>query len=361
MGIESDQLVYDYLSRVGDLAQQRQLPASDRMKLVSTLRNEIDRRRATYGEESPAAVRGILGALGTPDEVVERADEGPEGPEGTARTAGAAGAAGTAGTARAAGTQVPPPRSATAKPAKASKQAKPRKPTKPAATQPTTPPTPPPSPSVPQPRDSGGRLDPDWWRTDATHATDVDVTEGLPGFVGGIERPDLFEPPAPVVDEDEEYGDEDAAPGRWRRVARVVLRRKRVLDPDFEEAEEPEEAEAAPGRPRLANPFVLLAALLLLGGAVFGSLVALAAGWLIAYASRRLTPGEIKAAVLVIPGLSATAGAVWLWGRVEGRWGEAVAPGGPAMSAAIAETWPWVLRGAAVASALFLLWRSRKH
>ncbi|WP_314612261.1 hypothetical protein [Streptomyces stackebrandtii] len=353
MGIESDQLVYDYLSRVGDLAQQRQLPASDRMKLVSTLRNEIDRRRATYGEESPAAVRGILGALGTPDEVVERADEGPEG------TAGTGGTAGTAGTA---GTQVPSPRSATAKPAKASKQTKPRKPTK--ATKPAaTPPSPPspPTPSVPQPRDSGGRLDPDWWRTDATHATDIDVTEGLPGFVGGIERPDLFEPPAPVVDEDEEYGDEDAAPGRWRRVARVVLRRKKVLDPDLEEAAEPEEAETAPGRPRLANPFVLLAALLLLGGAVFGSLVALAAGWLIAYASRRLTPGEIKAAVLVIPGLSATAGAVWLWGRVEGRWGEAVAPGGPAMSAAIAETWPWVLRGAAVASALFLLWRSRRH
>ncbi|WP_024759921.1 hypothetical protein [Streptomyces exfoliatus] len=350
MGIESDQLVYDYLSRVGDLAQQRQLPASDRMRLVSTLRNEIDRRRATYGEESPAAVRGILGALGTPDEVVERADEGPAGPEGTA------------------GTQVPSPRSATAKPAKASKQAKPRKPTKttkPAATPPTTPsttpPPPPPSRSVPQPRDSGGRLDPDWWRTDATHATDTDVTEGLPGFVGGIERPDLFEPPAPVAVEDEEYGDEDAAPGRWRRVARVVLRRKKVLDPGPEDAEEPEETEAAPGRPRLSNPFVLLAALLLLGGAVFGSLVALAAGWLIAYASRRLTPGEIKGAVLVIPGLSATAGAVWLWGRVEGRWGEAVAPGGPAMSAAIAETWPWVLRGAAVASALFLLWRSRKH
>ncbi|MEU3481219.1 hypothetical protein ACI2LO_11240 [Streptomyces sp. NPDC033754] len=353
MGIESDQLVYDYLSRVGDLAQQRQLPASDRMKLVSTLRNEIDRRRATYGEESPAAVRGILGALGTPDEVVERADEGPEG------TAGTGGTGGTAGTAGTAGTQVPSPRSATAKPAKASKQTKPRKPTKPAAT-PPTPPTPP-TPSVPQSRDSGGRLDPDWWRTDATHATDIDVTEGLPGFVGGIERPDLFEPPAPAVDEDEEYGDEDAAPGRWRRVARVVLRRKKVLDPDLEEAAEPEEAETAPGRPRLANPFVLLAALLLLGGAVFGSLVALAAGWLIAYASRRLTPGEIKAAVLVIPGLSATAGAVWLWGRVEGRWGEAVAPGGPAMSAAIAETWPWVLRGAAVASALFLLWRSRRH
>ncbi len=116
-----------------------------------------------------------------------------------------------------------------------------------------------------------------------------------------------------------------------------------------------------PARPRLANPFVLLAALLLLGGAVFGSLLALAAGWLLAYASRRLTPAEVKGAVLVIPGLAAGAGTLWLWGRVQGRWGDPVTPGGEAMGAAVAETWPWVLRGAAVASALFLLWRSRRH
>ncbi|MCZ0980699.1 hypothetical protein O1L60_21625 [Streptomyces diastatochromogenes] len=121
------------------------------------------------------------------------------------------------------------------------------------------------------------------------------------------------------------------------------------------------EPEAAPARPRLANPFVLLAALLLLGGAVFSSLIALAAGWLLAYASRRLTPGEIKGAVLVIPGLSAAAGIAWLWGRAQGRWGEAIAPGGEAMGTAISETWPWTLRAAATASALFLLWRSRRH
>ncbi|MFI9295835.1 hypothetical protein [Streptomyces gardneri] len=353
MGIESDQLVYDYLSRVGDLAQQRQLPASDRMQLVSTLRNEIDRRRATYGEESPAAVRGILGALGTPDEVVERAEDRPSG------TGGAAGAGG------AGGTSVPAPRSKAAKapkPPKASRKSG-RTPANPAANPsarpaPSSPPSP--SPAVPPPRD--GDMDPDWWRTDATRATDIDVTEGLPGFVGGIERPDLFEPPAPEA-EDEEFEDEEAAPGRWRRAARVVLRRRTAPahDPDLETEEEAEGTAEAPARPRLANPFVLLAALLLIGGAVFGSLIALAVGWLLAYASRRLTPGEVKGAVLVIPGLAAATGIVWLWGRVEGRWGEAVAPGGEAMGAAISETWPWVLRGAAVASALFLVWRSRKH
>ncbi|MEW1605702.1 hypothetical protein AB0450_33545, partial [Streptomyces sp. NPDC093808] len=33
VGIESDQVVYEYLSRVGDVAQQRQLPSAARMRL----------------------------------------------------------------------------------------------------------------------------------------------------------------------------------------------------------------------------------------------------------------------------------------------------------------------------------------
>ncbi|NEC23703.1 hypothetical protein G3M53_04560, partial [Streptomyces sp. SID7982] len=73
MGIESDQLVYDYLSRVGDLAQQQQLSSGARMRLVSTLRGEIDRRRTTEGADSPAAVRRIIGRLGSPDELVAAA------------------------------------------------------------------------------------------------------------------------------------------------------------------------------------------------------------------------------------------------------------------------------------------------
>ncbi|MGW4569126.1 hypothetical protein ACWEN3_44650, partial [Streptomyces sp. NPDC004561] len=73
MGIESDQVVYEYLSRVGDVAQQRQLPSAARMRLVTELRNEIDRSRARATVDSPAAVRRILERLGTPDEVVEAA------------------------------------------------------------------------------------------------------------------------------------------------------------------------------------------------------------------------------------------------------------------------------------------------
>lgn len=70
MGVESDRLVFDYLSRVGDLAQTA-MPASARMQLVAQLRNDIDRERR--GEDSAAAVRRILGRIGSPDEVVETA------------------------------------------------------------------------------------------------------------------------------------------------------------------------------------------------------------------------------------------------------------------------------------------------
>ena len=69
MGVESDRLVFDYLSRVGDLAQA--LPAAQRMKLVSRLRTDIDKERGRA--DSPAAVQRILGRLGSPDEVVDAA------------------------------------------------------------------------------------------------------------------------------------------------------------------------------------------------------------------------------------------------------------------------------------------------
>ncbi|MDX3118759.1 hypothetical protein PV461_36140, partial [Streptomyces scabiei] len=73
MGIESDQVVYEYLSRVGDIAQQRQLSSATRMRLVSELRDEIDRRRAKAAVDSPAAVRRIIDRLGSPDDIVAAA------------------------------------------------------------------------------------------------------------------------------------------------------------------------------------------------------------------------------------------------------------------------------------------------
>ncbi|MEU6928355.1 hypothetical protein AB4225_02275 [Streptomyces sp. 2RAF24] len=285
MGIENDQLVFDYLSRVGDLAQQRRMPAAERRELVTGLRDEIERRRTVKGEP----VRGILGDLGTPDEVVG----GPPGGGVPGPRAGGSADASAAEPAAADGTPVPAPR------------------------------------------------EPDWWRTDATAAGDVvdgmdamdamDVPAAL-GFHGGVEIPELLKPPED--DEDDEEGDgedgEEAVPEERGR-----LRRRLSF--------------------RLGSPLLLVAAVLLLAGAAGGWLLPLAAGWLLAYASR-----ERRTAALILPGLAATGGAVWLWGRIAGRWGEAVPAGGEAMGAALSETWPWTLRAAAVASGLYLLWRSRR-
>ncbi|KOV18455.1 membrane protein, partial [Streptomyces sp. XY152] len=65
------------MSRVGDVAQQRQLPSAARMRLVAELRDEIDRRRAKAVVDSPAAVRRIISRMGTPTEVVTAAEDAP--------------------------------------------------------------------------------------------------------------------------------------------------------------------------------------------------------------------------------------------------------------------------------------------
>ncbi|MGW6564371.1 hypothetical protein [Streptomyces sp. NPDC054975] len=314
MGIESDQLVFDYLSRVGDLAQQRQLPSGDRMKLVSSLRGEIDRRRATFGQESPAAIRGILDALGSPDEVVDRA-------------AGGAPAA-----------EVPRQRGRLRR-----KRPVPR-PRKESAAEAW--PTPPHLAGTDEV--GAADTDPDWWRLDEEVEESLPGDELVPGFRGGVEIPELLKPP--VDEEDEEAGGPEASEEQARERAplwRRVLRRGGGDQP-------------VEGGFRLGSPVVVLAALLLLGGAIFGNLLALAFGWLLAYASRRLSRTETRWAVVILPALAATGGAVWLWGRVQGRWGDPVAAGGEAMGAALSETWPWTLKAAALASAAFLLWRSRR-
>lgn len=332
MGIESDQLVYDYLSRVGDLAQQQQLPSNTRMRLVSSLRNEIDRQRGKFGSDSPAAVRRILGRLGTPDEVVAAASQ--DGPP--------------------AGSQAPPPRTAVPEQRVRRRIPRPRKsaaPERPEAPRAATGASPPHLAGMDELGPSGS--EPDWWRIEPGP---FGAGESVAGFVGGVEIPEILKPPpskedlaaaAEGEDPDEEYADEsedaveaDAAPRRWR--------------PRFGRR-----TEAAGPRPALANPFLLLAAALLVGGAVLGSWLALGGGWLLAYASRRLSRAEAKWVVVGLPGAVVAGGLVWLWGRVNGRWGEPIAEDG--MRDALAGTWPWVVKGAAVASAIYLVWRARRR
>ncbi|MGC9378116.1 hypothetical protein [Streptomyces sp. MH13] len=390
MGIESDQVVYEYLSRVGDVAQQRQLPSATRMRLVSELRDEIDRHRARTTVDSPAAVRRILDRLGSPDDIVDAAG-GAGGASGVGVASGAGGAGGAGGAngskgAGGAGREAPRPsvpRSASVPaqpeggPRKADGGARKadggtRKPEgeprmaerlrslrravpRPRPATPESGPAPAPLPphrAGAHELGDGSAPQPDWWRMD-----DGPFGRGgdsVPGFVGGVEIPELLRPPP---------GNEDGTGGAAKSNGTAGKTAAEVV----EEAPEPDAGKegGAPRRrlPRLwpeggwNNPLLLLAAALLVSGAVIGSLIPMGLGWGIVYLSRRLTPAQVKWAVLGLPGTVAAAGVVWLWGRTEGRWGDPVAEG--RMSDAVADTWPWVLRAAAVATALYLLRRSR--
>lgn len=434
MGIESDQLVFDYLSRVGDLAQQRQLPSAARMRLVSGLREEIDRRRAKTPVDTPASVRRILNRLGDPTELVTQAGAmtadraRPDAPPPVGTPVGVpeqrtpdtrhvpappteppgapvppAGAPGPHPGPPSAPTPTPGPHPAP--------PAAPRHPTAPPAAPPgdgsrtpadLTKPPGPPKPRglrrlVPRPRsrpagpgapvEGGPGADVaqrppspphlagleelgesaeqhDWWRVE----TGTGLSDHVPGFVGGIEIPEILKPP-PSDDEDEEdgdgAGDEEQRPGGpGRRFLRRVLALRRSPAKAAAKAAPP----AAEGGPRQlgralltgwSNPLLLIAAALLVTGAVIGNPLALGAGWVIAWASRRLSPAESKFAVLWLPGLALAGGMVWLWGRIDGRWGDPVADG--QLTTAIEGTWPWVLRAAAFTTALYLVWRSQRR
>ncbi|MFF6786555.1 hypothetical protein [Streptomyces sp. NPDC012510] len=349
MGIESDQVVYEYLSRVGDVAQQRQLPSGTRMRLVSGLRDEIDRRRAKAPVDSPAAVRRIIARLGTPDEVVEAAGAPGDVPEPRAavpvqRVTGAGEEEGRpTGLSKSLRRIVPRPR-----PGEADTDAVPPPVMRDGAAPPHL---------APLHELGDGEEQPDWWRVGGGGPGGGDLGFGIgdavPGFVGGVEIPELLKPP-PVREEDKKGEgegqkgavDKEAVPAA-AAVAGDAPRRRRVTLPRLR-----------PAGGGWSNPLLLLAAVLLVVGAVMGSLVPLGLGWLIAYLSRRLTPMESKWAVMGIPGGVAAGGIVWLWGRSERRWGEPIAEGH--MNAALAETWPWVLRLAALFSALYLLWRSQR-
>ncbi|MEU0247084.1 hypothetical protein ABZ192_22690 [Streptomyces sp. NPDC006235] len=338
MGIESDQVVYEYLSRVGDVAQQRQLSSATRMRLVADLRSEIDKRRAKATVDSPAAVRRILSRLGSPDEIVAAAADGT--------------GAGGGGTTRSAPAAVPvqreahEPQETGERPKGVLRRVVPRpRPARPAEE------SHPAAGGAAPPHLAAGHelgdsaVQPDWWRVDSSP---FGVGDEVPGFVGGVELPDLLKQPKPrKPDLEKPAADEETAAA-------------------VEVAGEPEETAGKAARRRLprlpaggwSNPLLLIAAGLLVAGAVLGNWFVLILGWLIAYASRRLTPAETKWAVVILPSLSVAAGILWLWGRTNDRWGTPIAEGH--MNDAVAQTWPWVVRGAAVASALFLVWRSQR-
>ncbi|MFF9154829.1 hypothetical protein ACF1AB_21650 [Streptomyces sp. NPDC014846] len=351
MGIESDQVVYEYLSRVGDVAHQRQLPSATRMRLVSELRDEIDRRRARAAVDSPAAVRRILDHLGSPVDVVEAAggtapsgsarppaavpvqpapgDRGPEGSEG-------------AGKERPKGLRrvVPRPR-----PAVPETPAVPRDAVSP--------------PHLAAAHELGdGVAPPDWWRVGSgpfggPAGGPLAEADAVPGFVGGVEIPELLKRPPRETEPPKET---EAAPEA--DAVAVPAPRRRLFSRRAPDAEAPARRLLPGPAAGWSNPLLLLAAAALVAGAVLGNWFALLLGWVIAYGSRRLSAAETKTAVMVIPGTAVAAGLVWLWGRQNGRWGEPIVQ--HHMADAVADTWPWVVRGAALTSALYVAWRSQR-
>ncbi|RLU87027.1 hypothetical protein CTZ27_24655 [Streptomyces griseocarneus] len=313
MGIESDQLVFDYLSRVGDIAQRTALTSADRMRLVSRLRTEIERRRTTEGADTPAAVQRILTALGTPDEAV--ADAG------------------------AAGRRTAAPRKDSGKvPVQRREDEPARGAPSPVFLEP-----------APEAAGSGSGEVSDWWRMAPGPFGATGPGEAVHGFVGGIEIPEILKPPPRQPEPDAaaeavEAAESETAGG---------------------EAEAEEAVEARPRPSLLRRPdgepvslLLLLVAGLLIVGAVIGNWFVLVAGWGLAYLTRKLSHTESKWAVMGIPGLAVGGWFGWLWGRAEGRWGAPIPTGG--LGEALADTWPWAIRLAAVTSALFVVWRSRK-
>lgn len=328
MGVESDQLVYDYLSRVGDLAQTA-LPAAQRMRLVAGLRSDIERERA--GSDSTAAVRRILSRLGTPDEVVE--------------AAAARGAA-----------SVPVPRESAPRPG-ASPESR---------SVPRSAPEPPDGPAVPvgepprtDPGERGARREPvepaapaaqDWWRVPGPRSggdvpSGVRTNEILAGWSGGLL------PPEP----DDESTAEGAAAGQdGEESPGTAAANRRRWWPRRSGGQA-----AAPRRGLRVGPLELLAALALVTGVVLGNWLALAVGWLIAYTTRGLTRIEAKFAALGVPALVVLGALGWLWGRMDGRWGQPLPQN--RLGEAISADFPLAVRTAALASAAFLLWRSARR
>ncbi|WP_030687034.1 hypothetical protein [Streptomyces sp. NRRL B-1347] len=381
MGIESDQLVFDYLSRVGDLAQQRQLPSGARMRLVSELRGEIERRRAKAAD-SPAAVRRILDRIGSPDELVTAAADPSAAPAVPAAPAAP---------------EPKRPRRVVPRPRRATGAAAPAGPASPPAPEPPRP-APPHLAGTDELGDSAPDLEPDWWRVERVPEEGAHTVHG---FVGGVEIPEMLQRPPtdlekkgtgeeretgeedePEDGEDAEEGEEEAAPEEAPRRRFGILP---LLTKGAPPAKNPPPAKGAPAKEAAAkeapdaeapapdvsagagvlagvrslrSPLLLLAALALVVGAVIGNWFALGGGWVVAWFSRKLSPAEKKAAVIAVPALTVAGGIAWLWGRSQGKWGEPIVKG--QMNAAVEETWPWVVRVAAVASALFLVWRSRR-
>ncbi|MEY9872318.1 hypothetical protein ABH931_001792 [Streptacidiphilus sp. MAP12-33] len=360
MGIESEQLVYDYLSRVGDLAgQSGGLTAAQRARLVNELRQSIDSQRAASSPSSTRAevnsVRKILAGLGTPDEVVGRASGG-----GRWATSGPS----------------VPRQGASSGPVAPSVQSVPSRPYADA------------TPSIPaqgQPPGVEGRVE--YINPEANQT----LTTGVPWWTGeveGVVHPGaggvrMVQPPGWSGAFDRESPTYDGSVIHPLTGRPVGLPGGLPGETPGQQPGSPPEAipqpspgllrrllgaqPAAPGAgaaapvpvaqaPRAPMPFVeSLATLVLAAGAVTGLWYLAVLGWLFAYGSRRLGRGVGRFASLWIPGLLGAACGFWLYSRGH-------TSGHPALTnaqfaAATHNAFAFWLRASAGLSAAFLAWR----
>ena len=352
MGIESDQLVYDYLSRVGDLAQATTLTAAERARLVTGLRQAIDDRRGGSQGGSQrtekAVVQKILSGIGTPADVVRQAvhngvpeSAAPAAPTGaTARTRG-----------RADAPSVPVQASA------------------------------PPGGSGPG-LDSGSGSGPgDWWRSAGGDGADGGFDEGgMSPLIGAA----LGELPGWRAVYEADFLDPEADP----RAARIPEQRRSATDalPGADGAELPEEgapgqaddpaATARPRRLRLRRPAPVpdepvevvqaprsrlplvetLAAVVLAAAAVLGLWYIALLGWFFAYSSRRLGQRVARIAGVWLPLWAAVVCGTVLYTRVHGQHGGQPETSAAFQSALHTAVGLW-LRAASGCSAAFLAWQ----
>ncbi|GDY43566.1 hypothetical protein SANT12839_044480 [Streptomyces antimycoticus] len=252
---------------------------------------------------------------------------------------------------------------------------------------PATPATPPSNAASPPHLAGEDELSPresnmDWWHVEAgpfAQSERRDAQYGsVEGFTGGIEIPELLGKGKTAEQERQE-----------RREAEEKAAAEEEAAAEARAAEEAEAKAAAGGKQRGAlrrvllgpgkaadqptgggggvatwlaglGPVLLVAVGLLVAGAVMGNIIPIAFGWVIAYyGTYRHSPAGAKWASLGIPGLVAAGAGVWLWGRAARKWGQPIPEDG--WKDALTGTWPFVVRGAAIASVLFLLWRARRR
>ena len=391
MGIESEQLVYDYLSRVGDLAQATALTAAERARLVSGLRETIDSKRpgagtavTRTGSREAAAMKKVLDGIGRPDEVVRKAVHTgvPEAREasGGARRRDRAGGGPSAPSAPSVPAQGGPPaaegdwwrfgRGAADRGSGGGGRRGSR------------------GGSAQADGDYGGtggrgRYDDDFEDFDgegfdggdfggagfggALPGAEYGNQGELPGWRASYEKdflnPDYVDPRTVKVPEQrrpeqrrpEQRRPEQVAP---EPVLPAPLPRPGLLRRAFARpVPAPEPVEPASAAPLGPLPLVeSLAVLVLASGAVLALWYVAVLGWFLAYSARRLGRGAARFAGLWVPVLVAAVCGFWFYGHTHGR------PPGQQLTevqfkAVLRSTIAVWLRAAAACSALFLAWR----